>query len=529
MRLLAAPLLAATLAASAPPGPLHPAAGRADAGAPLGAPAPAIVASALDGTALDARGLTGKVVVVNFWATWCPPCRAETADLTAAYRRLRAADVAFLGIDTTEPAPIVKTFLSAKDVPFATALAPPEIAQAFGVSYIPTTVVLDKRGVVRARWTGGVTPDRLAQYVAAARRERSATFVSPAQAKIDALLAPARFSFEGNAAARTAAVARLERAIAAADRIAKADDATVDFERTSHAEGRLRVAAGKALGPAGTTMLAAGYADLGRFADAARVDRDALAKHPDDPKLIGALANAYYRLHDYPAMTEQALRLTALRPADPDGWSTLGLAYERQHKYDVAAPAIGRAIALLKAQPAPTSATRALIADTSLDLAAVDVALGDGPGARQAYADANRYGARLDPKRYAELKRNIIERTQEGLVALALGRNDGRTALAIARWTGPDLPGSIASTLKYRLIVAAPASREITLRATGLRPRWIASFCGDGICSPQKITLHTTPAGVKTYEFQLVPPVAGALPGAGVTVVSADGAIARVR
>jgi tetratricopeptide (TPR) repeat protein len=244
---------------------------------------------------------------------------------------------------------------------------------------------------------------------------------------------------------------------------------------------------------------------------------------------VAALARAEYRLHDYAAMTADAERYTQLAASDADGWSLLGLAYQRDGSNDDAARAFGRAQALWKAEAArtPGGATFANVADGALDLAAVDVDRGDAAGARAAYADANRYGNRLDAKRYAELKRNIVERTQEGIVALALGHGDGRTTLSVARWTGADLPGSVPSTLKYRLIVAAPASRAVTLRATGLPRGWIASFCGDGICAPQTISLHTAASGLKTYEFQLVPPGPGPTPQR-VAIVSVDGARADV-
>ena len=80
-------------------------------------------------------------------------------------------------------------------------------------------------------------------------------------------------------------------------------------------------------------------------------------------------------------------------------------------------------------------------------------------------------------------------------------------------------------TTKARAMVDTP----VTLRATGLPHGWIASFCGDGICAPQTITLHTAASGLKTYEFQLIPPGLEPAPApARVAVISADGAHADV-
>jgi hypothetical protein len=71
------------------------------------------------------------------------------------------------------------------------------------------------------------------------------------------------------------------------------------------------------------------------------------------------------------------------------------------------------------------------------------------------------------------------------------------------------------------LIVAAAADAAVTLRAGGLRRDWVASFCADGLCSPQRVSFHAPPSGVKTYEFQLVPPETGAR--AGTVTISAAG------
>jgi tetratricopeptide (TPR) repeat protein/thiol-disulfide isomerase/thioredoxin len=503
-----------------------------------GSVVPAFRATRLDGTAVSGA-VAGKVTVLNFWATWCPPCRAETAGLVRAYRDLHAGDVAFLGIDTTETAPIVKTFLSAKGVPYPTALAGSDVSGAFGIIGIPTTIVVDANGVIRARWIGEVTPAQLAQYVDDARKGRTAIYVSPVQAKIDAMLAPAQFAFD-DPARRDAAVKKANDAIARAEKLADTDE-HVDYERTQRAEGTLRIAAGTALQSAATTdaqkvaaltLLARGYGNLGNWAGAVQTYRSALALTPDAADLVSALSRASYRLHDYAGMIAQAQRYTDLKPADGDGWSDLGLAYQRTGRFADAVPVYEKSLALLRddAAKTPTQDAIADVADTSLDLADVYVSLGDVAGAKRTFDQANAYGDRLAPKgEYARLKQNVKERTQEGMVAVALANTskNGAPVVSIAPWSGPDLPGSVASTLKYRLIVAAAAKTPVTLRATGLAPDWIASFCTDGLCSPQSVSFVSPESGVKTYEFQLIPPDAHARPG-NVSVLVSGGALVAV-
>ncbi len=503
--------------------------------AAVGVPAPALPATMLDGSPIAREAAPGKVTVLNFWATWCPPCRAETPDYAAAYRHLRSEDVAFLGIDTTETAPIVKTFVSAKGVPYPIALAGPDLYNAYGISYIPTTIVLDANGIIRARWIGVVSPVQLAHYVADARAGRSSTYVTPLQREIDAALAPQTYRPADFAAAgaRDAAIAAQKAAVAKADALEAKFPHDVDFDRTQHEEGDLALALGAAERDAAQTpaerlealrTLARGYGDHNDWSEAVRVDTEALALAPIDAELVDALSHAYYRLHDYDAMIAQAGLYTQLAPNDGDGWSTLGLAYQRTRNYAEAAKAYATALKLLEGAAAKATGEDPLVdvADTALDAANVYVSLGDVANAKRVFDTANAYADRLQPQGpNAEFARIVRERTQEGLVAVTLAAGTHGPVASITPWTGADLPGSVASTLKYRLIVAGPPDASVTLGVRGLADAWVASFCADGLCSPGRVTFNVPSSGVKTYEFQLVPPHDGASPGN--VAVSVDG------
>jgi cytochrome c biogenesis protein CcmG/thiol:disulfide interchange protein DsbE len=527
-----------TLAALAGVSALGAAAVRAEAppatnaaSTPLGAQAPAFTAHTLDGRPVATSAFAGKVLVLNFWATWCPPCRAETADLVKAFHALHAPDVAFLGVDTTETAPVVRTFVAARGVPYATALAGPDVYNNYGIAFIPTTIVVDAKGVVRARWTGGVSPEQLRQFVAGARKGESVVFVSSQQQHIDALLDPAQFTFGGDAASvhavAAAAVAKVKDADQYVASLPASNSIAFDDERTMREEGALLETAGNAAKSAATTdddklaadaILADAYADLNRFGDAAQTYRDALQLKPNDPALTMGLARSYYRLHDYDQMAVAARAYIALLPNDPDGYDSLGLAFQRSRHFAEAVAPYEKAVALMiaaeKAAPPDKRGDAAgVVADESLDLGDVYVSLGDAAGARRTFASAAHYAA-LIPKssEYAGLRDRVPDRAAEGMAALGLAHGDA-TTLALSKWTGADLPGSLKSTYKYRLIVVAPARKPVTLTTRGLKPGWVASFCAAGLCSPRTVSYVSPEAGVKTYEFQLVPPDAHAAAG----------------
>lgn len=107
--------------------------------------------SGIDGKTYSLKNLRGKVVVVNFWATWCPPCRKEMPDLEELSRRYRDRGLVILAI-SDEPADTVKPFIAKQGYTFPVLLDPNrEVNTAFHVEGIPKTFVFDREGKLAAQ------------------------------------------------------------------------------------------------------------------------------------------------------------------------------------------------------------------------------------------------------------------------------------------------------------------------------------------------------------------------------------------
>jgi len=126
-------------------------------------PAPDFSVQDLQGNSLNLAAYKGKVLVINFWATWCPPCRREIPDLVAAYKELKGEGLEILGLSvdqTTGPALLDWTRKMGINYPIA--LATPEIITAYEPGdYIPATIVIDRKGVIRFRQSELMTKDTL--------------------------------------------------------------------------------------------------------------------------------------------------------------------------------------------------------------------------------------------------------------------------------------------------------------------------------------------------------------------------------
>lgn len=130
-----------------------------------------------DGTRLTSADLRGKVVVMNVWATWCPPCRVEIPALQALHERtLEHGDVVVLGLATdVTGARVVEPFLEERGVTYANGLLDRETRRALGgISHTPTTFVIDPDGVVRHKVLGFFAPPAMRAAVERLRGEAEA-------------------------------------------------------------------------------------------------------------------------------------------------------------------------------------------------------------------------------------------------------------------------------------------------------------------------------------------------------------------
>jgi len=118
------------------------------------APAPDVQFTKLDGSALRLNDLKGRVVLLNFWATWCVPCRNEIPSLSAMQKDLDARGLSVIGVSYDDTADLVQEFQ--KDIPqsYQVVLGGREVGSQLPASPLPTTYIIDRQGRVREKMIG---------------------------------------------------------------------------------------------------------------------------------------------------------------------------------------------------------------------------------------------------------------------------------------------------------------------------------------------------------------------------------------
>lgn len=129
-------------------------ASKAKTGTDVGSLAPGFALKDLNGKSVNLASLRGKPVFLNFWATWCPPCRAEMPDLQKMYEKY-ASKMHFVAVNARESKGTIAEFLKANGYSFPVLLdSSGSVLNTYRVTGIPTSFVLDSQGIIRGKQVG---------------------------------------------------------------------------------------------------------------------------------------------------------------------------------------------------------------------------------------------------------------------------------------------------------------------------------------------------------------------------------------
>src|SRR5579863_5326868 len=386
--------------------------GVAAAAAPsVGTSAPDFQLRTTAGKQLRLSSLRGHVVVVNFFATWCPPCRRETPDLVAAAQRYAHADVVFVGVDDREKSPLVQVWAKGKGVRFAIAMDDDgAVEELYDVRAIPTTYVLDKSGVIRYRQLDQLETTTLTGALDAVVAGRALPESSVAQ------------TFDATA---TSAVSGIRSALGAgkpADAIdlgkkasSKLSDlqngtgsSTIDYFKATQESDDLDLALADAYAARATSESgSAANADLaqealqrGQVATDREQYADACGYYSHAVTLDASTASDAYNgeylaavyLKQYDKGVDAAKALTAAVPDDPESWLTLTSADLGAREYPGAIDSARRALSLASAAYAKKPADKSTAYELGrvwLKFARAELAAGDADAAMALLRDAS--------------------------------------------------------------------------------------------------------------------------------------------
>ena len=135
-------------------------------------PVPNVSVTLVDGRVVPLASLRGKVILVNFWATWCPYCRHEMPEMQAFYRDWHTKGFEILALSIEDEPALVAQFMQKQAYTFPAGLADATTQQAFGgVKKVPISYIIDKNGLIRHEISGQVYYARMKDLVAPLLKE----------------------------------------------------------------------------------------------------------------------------------------------------------------------------------------------------------------------------------------------------------------------------------------------------------------------------------------------------------------------
>ncbi|HHB91227.1 MAG TPA: redoxin domain-containing protein [Anaerolineae bacterium] len=116
-----------------------------------------------DGSTYTLADFQGQAVIVNFWATWCPPCRREMPGLVKAYEAYKEEGLMILEVDVADPPEAVAQFVQEYNMTMPVILDQrEEVTRLYRTNSFPTSFFIDREGVIQLRWVGYLPEDQLA-------------------------------------------------------------------------------------------------------------------------------------------------------------------------------------------------------------------------------------------------------------------------------------------------------------------------------------------------------------------------------
>lgn len=127
-----------------------------------GQPAPDFELQTIEGKTYKLSDLKGKPVMINFFATWCPPCRAEMPALQEAYAEFEKDGFIILAVNLNESDVAIKSFIERYGLTFPIVVDKADkVSKAYDIVPLPTSYFVDRNGIVQGKWTGEIRKEQL--------------------------------------------------------------------------------------------------------------------------------------------------------------------------------------------------------------------------------------------------------------------------------------------------------------------------------------------------------------------------------